>query len=169
LSRFSDCLGSLQSGRQFFCLCQSVGCPGSPVVTIGIVAHRFCHIIVLRAALSGRCAPSRYHRISWVGGYLRLADKTAWDASQRPMLEAGTSCGNALDLHARLAFETTRQRHLARRLAGCLRIGQQMPPVEFGGSAILSVTGNGQGRAMMVHFAPFAAGNAGRYCSLSKN
>jgi hypothetical protein len=39
-----------------------------------------------------------------VGAYLRLMDKAAFDASQCPVLETGTSCGNALDLRARLAI-----------------------------------------------------------------
>ena len=58
---FSDGFGSLQSGRQLFGLCQSLGCPGSPIVTIEIVAHQFCHVIVLTVAPSGRCAPGRWH------------------------------------------------------------------------------------------------------------
>ena len=50
-----------------------------------------------------------------VGVYLRLMDKAAFDASQCPVLETGTSCGSALDLRARLAFGTTRPRRRARR------------------------------------------------------
>src|SRR5450432_1230034 len=49
----------LQSGRQLFGLCPSLGCPGSPTVTIEIVARQFCHVIALTVVLSGRCAPSR--------------------------------------------------------------------------------------------------------------
>jgi hypothetical protein len=59
LSCFSDGFGSLQSGRQPFGLCQSLGCPGSPIVTIEIVARQFCHVIVFTVALSGRYAPSQ--------------------------------------------------------------------------------------------------------------
>jgi hypothetical protein len=36
---FSDGFESLQSGRQLFGLLQSLGCPGSPIVTIEIVAQ----------------------------------------------------------------------------------------------------------------------------------
>ena len=64
LSCLSDGFGSLQSGRQLFGLCQSLGCPGSPIVTIEIVAHQFCHVIAPAVAFPGRCAPSRWHRTS---------------------------------------------------------------------------------------------------------
>ena len=64
LCGFSDGFGSLRSGPQLLCLCQSLRCPGSPVVTIEIVARQFCHVIVLTAALAGRCAASRQHRTS---------------------------------------------------------------------------------------------------------
>jgi len=43
---FSDGFGSLQSERQLFGLCQTLGCPGSPIVTIEIVARQFCHVIL---------------------------------------------------------------------------------------------------------------------------
>jgi hypothetical protein len=59
LCYFSYGFESLQSGRQLFGLCQSLGCPGSLIVTIETVAHQFCHFIVLTVAPSGRCAPSR--------------------------------------------------------------------------------------------------------------
>src|SRR4029453_11713296 len=49
---FSDGFGSLQSGWQLFGLCQSLGSPGSPIVTIEIVARQFCHVIVLTVAPS---------------------------------------------------------------------------------------------------------------------
>jgi hypothetical protein len=50
-----------------------------------------------------------------VGGDLRLMDMAASGAAQGPVLEAGTRRGDALDLHARLAFETTRPFRRARR------------------------------------------------------
>src|SRR5882672_8981136 len=76
-----------------------------------------------------------------VGADLSLVDEAAFDASQCPVLKAGTSCGNTLDFHARLAFGTARPRRRAMRWGGRLRIGQQIPPVECGGSATeLSVT-----------------------------
>jgi hypothetical protein len=49
-------------------------------------------------------------------------------APQGPVLEAGTSRGNALNLHARLAFETTRPRRRARRQDGYLWIGHSALP-----------------------------------------
>jgi hypothetical protein len=64
LSGFSDGFGSHRSGRQPFCLCKSLRCPGSPIVIIEIVARQFCHVIVLTVAVAGRCAPSRQHRTS---------------------------------------------------------------------------------------------------------
>jgi hypothetical protein len=51
-----------------------------------------------------RACPGR--RCSWVGGDLRLMDMAASGAPQGPVLESGTSRRNALNLHARLAFET---------------------------------------------------------------
>jgi hypothetical protein len=53
---------------------------------------------------------------------------------QCPVLETGTSCGNALDLRARLAFGTKRPRRRARRRV-CVWIGQRMPPLGSGESA----------------------------------
>ena len=64
LSGFCDGFTSHRSGRQLFRLCQSLCCPGSPIVLIRIVARRFGHVIVLTLALSGRCSPSRSHRTS---------------------------------------------------------------------------------------------------------
>jgi hypothetical protein len=64
LSGLSDGFGSHRSGRQLFCLCQSLRCPGSPIVIIEIVARQFCHAIVLTVAVAGRCAPSWQHRTS---------------------------------------------------------------------------------------------------------
>ena len=64
LSGFCDGFTSHRSGRQLFCLCQSLGCPGSPIVTIRIVARRFGHVIVLNLVLSSRCSSSRWHRTS---------------------------------------------------------------------------------------------------------
>jgi hypothetical protein len=105
-----------------------------------------------------------------VGVYLRLVDKAAFDASQCPVLEAGTCCGNALDLHARLAFGTTRPRRRARRWGGCLWIGKQILPLNLAGSVTeLSVTENCQGRSVMIQLAPFAVRDAGQYCSFPEN
>ena len=56
LSSFSDGFGSLQSGRQLFGLCQSFRCPGSPIVTIDIVARQFCHVIVPTVARRSLCS-----------------------------------------------------------------------------------------------------------------
>jgi hypothetical protein len=78
--------------------------------------------------------PTNRIRLHRIGVYLRLMDKTAFDASHCPMLKAGASCDNALHLHARLAFETTRPRRRARRQGGRLWIGQQMPPVDLAGA-----------------------------------
>jgi hypothetical protein len=50
-----------------------------------------------------------------VGWDLRLMDMAAFGASQGPVLEAGTSRGNALNVHGRLAFETTGSLRRARR------------------------------------------------------
>jgi hypothetical protein len=50
-------------------------------------------------------------------------DMAAFDAPEGPVLESGTSRGNALNLHARLAFETTRPFRRAGRQDGCLWIG----------------------------------------------
>ena len=61
---FSDGFGSLRSGRQLSCLRQSLRCPGSPIVTIEIVARQFCHVIVLTVALAGGCLPNRQRRTS---------------------------------------------------------------------------------------------------------
>jgi hypothetical protein len=83
-----------------FGLCQSFRCPGSPIVTIDILARQFCHVIVLTS--SGR-------------RYLRLVDKAALSAPQGPVLEPRTCGSNILDLHARLAFRTTRPPRHARR------------------------------------------------------
>src|SRR5258708_19941978 len=52
LSGFYDGFTSHRSGRQLFCLCQSLCCPGSPIVLIRIAARRFGHGIVLALALS---------------------------------------------------------------------------------------------------------------------
>jgi hypothetical protein len=49
-----------------------------------------------------------------VGGDLRLMDMAAPGAPQGPVLEPGTSRDNALNLHARLAFEATRPLRRAR-------------------------------------------------------
>jgi hypothetical protein len=64
LSGFCDGFTSHRSGRHFFCLCQSLGGPGSPIVIIHFAARRFGHVMVLTLALSGRCPPSRRHRTS---------------------------------------------------------------------------------------------------------
>jgi hypothetical protein len=56
LFSLSDGFGSLQSGRQLFGLCQSPGCPGSPIVTIEIVARPWFHVIVLTVALWSLCS-----------------------------------------------------------------------------------------------------------------
>jgi hypothetical protein len=61
---FSDGFRSHRSGRQRLCLCQSVRCPGSPIVIIDIVTRQFCHVTVLAGMLADRCAPSRQHRTS---------------------------------------------------------------------------------------------------------
>jgi hypothetical protein len=42
-----------------------------------------------------------------IGRDLRLVEVAASGAPQGPVLESGTRPGNALNLHARLAFETT--------------------------------------------------------------
>jgi hypothetical protein len=60
----SDGFESLRSGRQLLCLCQSPRCPGSPIVTIEIVARQFCHVIVLTVTQAGRRAACRQHRTS---------------------------------------------------------------------------------------------------------
>ena len=69
-----------------------------------------------------------------VGADLSLVDEAAFDASQCPVLKAGTSCGNTLDFHARLAFETTRPRRRPMRWRGRLRIGQQCLPWNAAGA-----------------------------------
>ena len=44
---FSDGFESDRSSRQLPCLRKSLGCPGSPIVTVQIVARQRCHFIVL--------------------------------------------------------------------------------------------------------------------------
>ena len=51
---FSDGFGSHRSGWQPSCLRQSLRCPGSPIVTIEIVARQFCHFIVLPVSLESQ-------------------------------------------------------------------------------------------------------------------
>jgi hypothetical protein len=58
-----------------------------------------------------------------VGGNLRLTEVAAFGAAQGPVLESGTRRRNALNLHARLAFETPRPFRRARRQDRCLWIG----------------------------------------------
>jgi hypothetical protein len=107
--------------------------------------------------------------VDGVGADLGLMDVAASGAPQGPVLETGTSGGNALNLHARLAYETTRPLGRARRRNRCLWIGQQMPPMGSGGSATeLSVTANCHGRTVMRHPAPVAGQDTGQYCSLQK-
>ena len=53
-----------------------------------------------------------------IGGDLRFLDMAASGAAQGPVLESGTRRGNALNLHARLAFETTRPFRRARGEGG---------------------------------------------------
>lgn len=89
LSCSSDSFGSLQSGRQLFGLCQNLGCAGSPIVTIEIVAHQFCHVILLTVAPQVAVLPADGIGLHQVGVYLRLVDKTALGAPQGPVLEPG--------------------------------------------------------------------------------
>ena len=69
-----------------------------------------------------------------VGADLSLVDEATFDASQSPVLKTGPSCGNTLDFHARLAFETTRPRRRPMRWRGRLRIGQQCLPWNAAGA-----------------------------------
>lgn len=61
---FSDGFGSHRSGRQLLCPCQSLRCPGSPIVTTEIVARQPCHVMILTAAFASGCVPNRQHRTS---------------------------------------------------------------------------------------------------------
>jgi hypothetical protein len=59
-------------------------------------------------------------------------DMAASGAPQGPVLESGTSRGDALNLHARLAFETTGPLRRARGGGGCLWIGHSASVHEAG-------------------------------------
>jgi hypothetical protein len=83
------------------------------------------------------------HRVS---AYLGLMNKAAPGAPQGPVLESGTGCGSALDLHAQLASGTTRPCCRARREGGRFRIGHARFPLNGGSVIELSVTGNAQAR-----------------------
>ena len=60
-----------------------------------------------------------------VGVNLRLMDKAAFGAPQGPVLESGTSRGNALNVQVRLALETAGPLGRARRQGGHVWIGHR--------------------------------------------
>jgi hypothetical protein len=125
LSCFSDGFGLLQSGRQLFGPCQAADARAAQPR----LSRSLCVTSVISSSLLWRCPvavlPADRIGLHRVGAYLRLMDKTAFDASQCPVLETDTSCGNALDLGARPAFGTTRPRRAARGDGVCLWIGQR--------------------------------------------
>jgi hypothetical protein len=135
LSCFFDSLGSLGSGRQLFGLFQSLRRPGIPIAAVQTLVRHLFHAVAFSCRspwLAVEPAPSI--RVYGVGGDLRFADIATLGAPQGPVLESGTGRGDALNLHARLAFEATRPRRRARRWGWRLWIGHGCPPLEQAGA-----------------------------------
>jgi hypothetical protein len=61
-------------------------------------------------------------------------NKAAFGASQCPVLEAETGCGNALDFHTRLAFRASRPCRSAGRQDGHLWVGHSAFPLGQAGA-----------------------------------
>jgi hypothetical protein len=78
--------------------------------------------------------PALRFRAHWVGVDLRLMNKAAFGASECPVLEAGTGCGNALDFHTRLAFRASRPCRSAGRQGGHLWVGHSAFPLGQAGA-----------------------------------